>query len=60
MRNLLKLLSFIGLLLTLFPSVFFFYDYITADTHKLLMLMGTILWFLTAPFWMNKPEEAES
>ncbi len=57
MRNLLKLLSFAGLLLTLFPSIFYFYDYLSADTHKLLTLIGTALWFLTAPFWMNEPEE---
>lgn len=58
MRNLLKLLSFVGLLLTLFPSIFYFSGYISTDMHKLLMLIGTALWFLTAPFWMNKSEEA--
>jgi hypothetical protein len=58
MRNLLKLLSFIGLLLTLFPSIFYFSGYISADMHKLLTLIGTGLWFLTAPFWMNSSEEA--
>lgn len=54
MNILLKLLSLIGLLLTVVPSVLYFYQNITFDMHKLLMAIGTALWFLTAPFWMNK------
>lgn len=58
MSSLLKLLSLVGLLLTLFPSILYFSGYLSADMHKLLMLIGTGLWFFTAPFWMNKSEEA--
>lgn len=54
MKNLLKLISFTGLLLTVVPSVLYFYQNITFDMHKLLMAIGTVLWFLSAPFWMNK------
>jgi hypothetical protein len=50
-------MSITGLLFTLVPSVLYFYDHITFDIHKTLMLLGTALWFLSAPFWMNKPKE---
>lgn len=54
MKNLLKLISLAGLLLTVVPSILYFYEYLTFDMHKLLMALGTVLWFLSAPFWMNK------
>ncbi len=57
MKIILKIVSFIGLLLTLFPSFFVFLKTIEFDTHKNLMLLGTVMWFATAPFWMNKKRD---
>ncbi|MEN8192941.1 MAG: hypothetical protein ABFS12_08995 [Bacteroidota bacterium] len=54
MRPLLKIISLIGLLVTIIPSFLVFTGVITLDNNKLLMVLGTILWFSTAPFWMNK------
>lgn len=54
MKILLKLLSFIGLLLTVVPSFMVFAGTIDLSMHKNLMLAGTLLWFIPAPFWMNK------
>ncbi len=54
MRPLLKTISIIGLLVTIVPSFLVFADVITPDANKLLMIVGTLLWFTTAPFWMNK------
>jgi hypothetical protein len=54
MRTILKILSFVGLILTIVPAVLVFVNIIELTTHKNLMLLGTILWFGTAPFWMNK------
>ena len=54
MKLILKILSVIGLILTLVPSFMVFTGTITLDTNKWLMLIGTIVWFTTAPFWMNK------
>lgn len=54
MKTSLKLISFIGLGLTLLPSFFVFFGVIELDTNKNLMILGTVLWFITAPFWMNK------
>jgi hypothetical protein len=60
MKWILQVMSFIGLGLTVVPSFFVFAGTMTWDTHALLMLVGTILWFATSPFWMehHKPGEA--
>jgi hypothetical protein len=50
-------LSIVCLLLTLLPSFFVYLQMISLETNKNLMLIGTIGWFLTAPFWMNKNKE---
>ncbi|WP_258105760.1 hypothetical protein [Marinoscillum sp. MHG1-6] len=55
MKTLLKILSLIGLVLTLLPSFLVFYDVIDMATHFNLMGVGVILWFGSAPFWMKGP-----
>ena len=57
MKILLKIISLIGLLLTIVPSFLVFTGKITLDNNKWLMIIGTLLWFASAPFWMNKKEE---
>jgi len=57
MKTLLKLVSLVGLLATIVPSFLVFADIITLDTNKLLMILGTLLWFISVPFWMNKKTE---
>ena len=54
MKNLLKLVSAVGLVLTIVPAFLVFSGSITWDGHANLMLAGMILWFVTAPFWMKK------
>ena len=54
MKPFLKLISIIGLLVTIIPSFLVFANIVTPDTNKLLMIVGTLLWFSSAPFWMNK------
>lgn len=53
-----KVASGIGLILTAGPSVIVFQGSMELDTAKLLMLVGTGLWFASAPVWMN-PAAAE-
>ena len=53
----LKIVSFIGLFLTLIPSIMVFSNGLDLDSCKNLMLLGTIIWFGTSPFWMNKKEQ---
>ena len=54
MKSLLKIVSLIGLLATIIPSFLVFWGVISLDSNKVLMIIGTLLWFSTAPFWMNK------
>ena len=53
MNRLLKLASLVGLSLTAVPAFFVFAGTITWATHATLMMVGTVLWFATAPFWMH-------
>ncbi|MEX0778893.1 MAG: hypothetical protein WD491_08395 [Balneolales bacterium] len=54
MKNLLIILSLVGLVLTVVPSILVFGQHITLEVHKQLMLAGMLLWFFTAPFWMKE------
>ncbi len=54
MKTLTKVLSYVGLALTVIPSFFVFAGNMTWQTHADLMLGGTVLWFVTAPFWIKK------
>ncbi len=53
MKRLAQILSFLALAATLLPAVLFFADKITLPETKFVLLVGTVLWFLTAPFWME-------
>jgi len=57
MKLLIKFISYIGLVLTLIPSLLVFTGNISLDSCKMLMLIGTIVWFVSAPGWMNKAEK---
>lgn len=54
MTAILKIISLIGLLLTIVPAFLVFSGTIALEVHYTLMLFGTILWFGSAPFWMLK------
>ncbi len=49
-----KVLSLIGLLLTIVPALLVFAGTMAIESHYTLMFIGTILWFGSAPFWMLK------
>ncbi|MDN3687171.1 hypothetical protein [Cyclobacterium jeungdonense] len=59
-KLIIKLLSFIGLGLNIVPAILVFSAEMNPDTCKQLMLFGTILWFVTAPSWMNNGQEDAS
>ncbi|MEM8968666.1 MAG: hypothetical protein AAGE93_19780 [Bacteroidota bacterium] len=60
MRKLLILLSFLGLALTVIPAFLVYHEAIDFATHKILALIGTLLWLGTAPFWMNKKQPSNA
>jgi len=60
MNYLLKIISFIGLGLTIIPSILVLIGKIDLEMNKNIMIVGTILWFGSVPFWINKNEEEEA
>lgn len=54
MKNLLKLLSTAGLILSIVPPVMLFLGKMEMDSMKLWMGVGMVVWMVTAPFWINK------
>ena len=54
----LRLVSYLGLALTIVPSLFVFAGALTHDTNLRLMTLGAVLWFGTAVFWI-KPDKTE-
>lgn len=60
MRALLKVGSFVGLGLTVVPAFLVLSGTLAWDTHAVLMAVGAVLWFATAPFWMVKEGSAAS
>lgn len=50
---LVKLISVLGLALTVVPAFLVFAGVIVWQTHAQLMLLGAVLWFASAPFWMR-------
>ncbi len=54
MKMLLKIISYSALIITVIPSIMFLRGAMELDRVKMLMLAGTILWFIVTPFWMGK------
>ncbi len=54
MNVVLKILSYLGLGLTIGPSLLLLVG-LASPRHALLATVGMVLWFATAPFWINKP-----
>ena len=57
MKLLIKIISYLSLGLTLIPSFFVFTGNLSLDSSKMLTFAGTIIWFISAPSWMNKTKE---
>jgi hypothetical protein len=54
MKKLLVLISLVGLGLVIGPALLYLFDTLDKTTMKSLMLVGTILWFASVPFWMAR------
>jgi hypothetical protein len=60
MKFLLKTVSFVALTTLIIPPFIYFTGDLSKDAMKTLMLMGTLAWFITAPFWMGLQKEQKS
>ena len=54
MKNFLKITAYLGLGLTLIPSLLVWSEVIDLPSNKVLMFIGTIVWFGCAPFAFKK------
>ena len=55
----LKLISYLALAGTITPSLFVFFAGLDPQTNKQIMAISMVVWFLTAPFWINKKSKEE-
>ena len=56
MKKLLQMVSYLGLGFTVVPSFLVMGGQIPWDAHATLMLIGMVLWFASAPFWMRNAD----
>lgn len=54
MKKLIPIISLAGLALVIVPACLYLAGVMDKPQMKMLMLAGTLLWFLSAPLWMGK------
>ena len=59
MRSTLQIVSLLALIALTLPSVIFLAGKLELNTVKWLMLLATIVWFVTATPWMWKDNSAD-
>ncbi|MEO1049740.1 MAG: hypothetical protein AAFX87_03920 [Bacteroidota bacterium] len=58
MSKIFKFIGLAGLILTIVPSFLYLTGSTTLDSHKQVMLIGTVLWFISAPIALKKKENS--
>jgi len=58
MRVILQVISLSGLLMTIVPPILFFTDKISHAQQNVYMAIGTMIWFISAFFWLGKKSKA--
>ncbi len=56
MRTFSKYLGIVALAGTILPAVLFMFKLLPLDTMKAVMLVATLVWFVTAPLWIGRNE----
>ena len=54
MKILMPLISYIGLALTFVPALAYLAGSMEKGAMTSVMLAGTIVWFVSVPFWMDR------
>ena len=54
MPRLAKILSYLALVGTIVPAILYLADRVALPALKLAMLIATLVWFVTVPFWMGR------
>lgn len=56
-KRILQTISYLGLALSIIPAFLVFGGIISKEVYLWLMLMGMVLWFSTAVFWIRKDHQ---
>lgn len=56
-KRLIKIISYLGLAGTIIPSLLVFSGVLDLQTNKHIMAVSMIIWFVSAPFWINEKSE---
>ncbi|MGD9021518.1 MAG: hypothetical protein PVF46_06935 [Lysobacterales bacterium] len=54
MKKLVPIISFLGLALVILPACLYLAGAMDKPQIKILMLIGTALWFISAPLWIGR------
>ena len=54
MKSVFSIISYAALALLTVPSMLYFAGKMELDSMKLLMLIATVVWYITTPLWMEK------
>jgi len=58
-RIIIKIVSYLALASTILPSVLVLMGKLDIETNKSIMAVAMVVWFVTAPFWMNRKEHED-
>jgi hypothetical protein len=56
MRKALQIVSWLALAGIVVPPFLYFHRTLAHDALKTVMLVATIVWFVTTPFWMSRSQ----
>jgi hypothetical protein len=56
-KHILQIISYLGLALSILPAFLVFVGILSKDNYLRLMLIGMVLWFSTAVFWIRKDHQ---
>lgn len=57
MKTLIPIVSALGLSLVIIPACLYLAGFMDKPQVKSLMLIGTLLWFFSAPLWIGRNKE---
>jgi hypothetical protein len=55
----LKIISYLALTGTIIPALLVFFGQMDIQTNKNIMAVSMVVWFVSAPFWINKKTDEE-
>jgi hypothetical protein len=56
MKRILPFVSLLGLILVIGSALWYLFGSMDKESMKVLMLAGTVIWFVSVPLWMDRNE----